>query len=157
LLAAGTLGFLRGCWHLERRLTDRTSGRRGAFTGVASFDGADDGGTLRYAERGELRFADHRGPAGRDLLLASRPDGAVEVRFADGRPFYRLDLRAGSWHAEHVCGSDLYTVAWQVLGADLLRETWTARGPTKDFELATTLTRLRGDSAPAGPHRACQR
>jgi hypothetical protein len=158
-LAAGTLEVLRGRWRLERRLTDRASGCRGTFTGVASVlgVGVGVGGTIRYAERGELRFAGHRGPASRDLLLASRRDGAVEVRFADGRPFYRLDLCAGSWHAEHVCGSDLYTVAWQVLGADLLSETWTARGPTKDYELATTLTRLGEDAAPGEPRRARRR
>jgi Family of unknown function (DUF6314) len=153
-LAVGTLGFLRGRWRLERSITDRRSGRRGTFAGVAWVGGGDGAAVLGYHERGELRFAGHRGPASRDLLLASCPDGAADVRFADGRPFYRLDLRAGTWHAEHLCGRDRYSVTWRVLGDDVLAETWTARGPAKDYELATTLTRLTEDAAPARPHGA---
>jgi Family of unknown function (DUF6314) len=151
---AGTLAFLRGRWRLERSLADHVSGCSGTFAGVALFDDADEDGVLRYRELGELRLGDHRGPARRELLFAGRSDGTADVRFTDGRPFYRLDLRARTWHAEHVCGRDLYAVTWQVLDDDALAETWTARGPAKDYQLMTTLTRLDEDAAPARPHRS---
>ncbi len=99
---------------------------------------------LAYHERGELCFGRHRGPASRSLLYRPRPDGTAEVLFADGRPFYLLDLRSGCWEAEHPCGADHYLVTVRVLGADSLTEHWRARGPEKDYSMTTTLTRIGG-------------
>ena len=80
------------------------AGRRtaGTFRGEAVFSWSDSGG-LTYLEEGELSFAGHTGPARRSLLYVPGRDGDAEVLFADRRPFYRLDLRSGSWAAEHLC------------------------------------------------------
>jgi len=136
-----TLAFLRGRWRLERRLDDHRSGVRGTFTGEAEFAATDDPVLLRYMERGELRFGGHAGPARRALLLRELPDGAAEVRFADGREFYVLDLRSGRWTARHGCGADEYVVSFLVRTAGWLEERWHVTGPRKAYETVTTLRR----------------
>jgi len=128
-------------------LTDFLLDCAGSFDGRAAFASApaDAGlpaGALAYQETGELRFGSHRGPASRSLLFLPGPDGAAEVLFADGRPFYRLDLRSGRWQAEHPCREDQYVVTVRVLRPDCFTEHWRVRGPAKDYEMTTTLTRI---------------
>ena len=137
-----TLAFLRGRWRLERRLDDHRAGVRGTFAGEAEFAATDDPAVLCYAERGELCFNGHTGPARRALLLRELPDGTADVRFADGREFYRLDLSPGCCQAEHLCGRDRYTATFRVLARDLLEERWHVVGPHKAYETLTTLRRL---------------
>jgi len=150
-LVPDALGFLHGRWRLERRLVDRVTGCSGTFAGTAQFAplggtaGAGAGGNglaaLTYHEHGELRFRGHRGPASRSLIFRGRPDGTADVCFADGREFYRLDPRSGTWRGEHQCGADHYAVAGQVLGSGKFQERWLVRGPAKDYYIITTLVR----------------
>jgi hypothetical protein len=141
-LAGGTAAFLRGAWSVERQLTDHRSGVRGSFTGRGEFLATADPAVLRYAERGDLRFGDHRGPASRALLYRARPGGAADVRFADGREFYRLDLCSGLCTVRHDCGQDRYVISHLVRGADWLEERWQVSGPRKAYDGVTTLRRL---------------
>jgi uncharacterized protein DUF6314 len=141
-LAGGTVAFLRGAWSVERQLTDHRSGVRGSFTGRAEFRSTADPAVLRYTERGELRFGDHRGPASRALLYQELPGGAADVRFADGREFYRLDLCSGSCTVRHDCGQDRYLISHLVPGAGWLEERWQVTGPRKGYDGVTTLRRL---------------
>jgi hypothetical protein len=137
-----TLAFVRGGWQLDRVLSDHRSGIEGRFTGhalVAAAPGPP--GEWQYTEQGELHFGAHTGPASRQLRYHELPDGTVAVRFADGRPFYVLDLRSGHGQAEHLCGADHYELSHQVLGAHLLEERWRVRGPGKDYLAITCLTR----------------
>jgi hypothetical protein len=136
-----TLAFLRGRWRLERRLDDHRSGASGTFTGDAEFAGTDDPAVLRYAERGELRFNGHAGPARRALLLRALPDGTADVRFADGREFYVLDLGSGQWTARHRCGADDYVVSYLVRAPGWLEERWHVTGPSKAYDTVTELRR----------------
>jgi hypothetical protein len=96
---------------------------------------------MSYTESGELRFGGHTGPATRRLALCPGAGGTAEVRFADGRFFYLLDLRPGRWEAEHGCGEDLYLLSHRVLSDDLLEERWRVRGPAKDYLAITRLQR----------------
>ncbi len=137
-----TLAFLRGRWRLERRLDDHRSGVCGTFTGDAEFAATDDPAVLRYEERGELRFGGHTGPARRALLLRELPNGGADVRFADGREFYVLDLRSGMWTARHGCRADEYVVSYLVRAAGWLEEGWHVTGPRKAYDSVTTLRRL---------------
>jgi Family of unknown function (DUF6314) len=137
-----TLVFLRGAWHIDRELTDHLSGVRGTFTGEAEFAAAGEPSVLRYSERGELRFGGHVGPASRSLVCVGLAGGAVDVRFADGRDFYRLNLASGRWRAKHACARDDYVVTFRVLSADLLEERWRAAGPQKDYVSTTLLERM---------------
>jgi hypothetical protein len=146
--AGGTLAFLRGAWSLQRRLVDHRSGVSGAFTGEAAFLATADPAVLRYEERGELRFGGHAGPARRSLLYRELPGGGADVRFADGREFYRLDLRSGQWTERHACGPDRYVVTYLVAAAGQLEERWQVTGPRKDYDSLTTLRRLDVSSLP---------
>jgi hypothetical protein len=142
--AAGTARFLLGEWSVAREISDHRSGRSGSFRGIARFrpdPGGRAGLVLSYREHGELSFGRHRGPASRALCYCERPDGAADVRFADGRAFYLLDLRAGYCQAEHPCGPDCYLVSLRVLSDDSYTETWRVTGPVKDYEMTTTYVR----------------
>jgi Family of unknown function (DUF6314) len=137
-----TLAFVRGGWQIDRVLTDHRTGTRGRFTGHALVVPApDQPGEWHYTETGELCFAAHTGPASRRLRYQGLPDGTVAVRFADGRPFYVLDLRTGQAQAEHGCGPDQYLLSHRVLGTGLLEEEWRVRGPAKDYRALTRLAR----------------
>jgi Family of unknown function (DUF6314) len=162
-----TLGFLRGHWQIERVLVDHRTGTRGYFTGSAAIlpattpDGplastgglaaSPDGRLASYTEQGELRFGSHTGPAQRILGFQPRPDGTAAVRFANGRPFYVLDLRSGHCQAEHPCHADRYRITHVVHNTDLIEERWQVSGPDKDYH---AITRLRRKPVPDGPiHR----
>jgi hypothetical protein len=143
--AGSTVDFLSGDWTLVRRIRDHRTGEIGTFTGTASFRPpaeAQSRHTLEYTESGELRLGRHCGPASRSLLVRDPGDGTADIRFADGREFYRLDLRAGGSTAEHPCRADRYQVTATRLSADSYAETWRVAGPAKDYELQTTYTRL---------------
>lgn len=146
-LPGSTADYLRGRWQVERAITDFRSGQSGSFAGSARCAETPAGsetpaGALSYREQGELNFGGHRGPASRGLLYLARSDGAVDVRFADGRPFYRLDLRSGACSAEHPCGRDSYQVTIRVLSPGAYIERWRVRGPGKDYVMTTTMVRL---------------
>jgi hypothetical protein len=158
-----TIEFLRGDWNVERRITDRRTGQDGVFSGVARFrpaaglqgaaglqvtTGAE---VLEYTEDGELRLGSHRGPARRSLLYCGRANGEADVRFADGREFYRLDLRTGTWQADHPCRADRYHVTVTRLSPDSFTETWQVAGPDKDYELETTYRRAGTGVPDTGP------
>ena len=81
--------------------------------------------------------------------------------FADGRYFYHLDPRPGSWQARHDCGRDVYELSARLprpgsstpgssrpgssdageFEAAEFEERWRVRGPGKDYEIMTTLVR----------------
>ncbi len=145
----GTVDYLRGDWNFERQITDRRGGRDGVFTGSARFLATSDGG-LDYTETGELRIGTHRGAATRRLRYDRRPDGAADVRFADGREFYRLDLQSGRWEADHPCRADAYHVTVTRLGADAFSEIWLVAGADKDYELRTLYRRAHPGTAQPG-------
>ena len=137
-----TLAFATGHWRIERVLEDHRSGAEGRFAGRAALTGPDlPGGPLEYLETGELHFGTHTGPATRALRYQGQPDGTVDVRFADGHHFYRLDLRSGRCTAVHQCGADRYEITYLVLGDDQMEERWWVRGPDKDYQATATLTR----------------
>ena len=139
---SNTLAFAAGHWRIERVLDDHRSGTQGRFAGEAVLSGPDiPGDSLQYLETGELRFGPHAGPATRALRYQGLPDGTVDVRFADGHLFYRLDLRSGRCAAVHQCGADRYEITYLVLGDDQMEERWRVRGPDKDYQATATLTR----------------
>jgi Family of unknown function (DUF6314) len=144
-LASSTVDFLAGDWTLIRRICDHRSGQIGTFTGTASFRPPaepETRGILEYCESGELRLGRHRGPASRSLLVRDSGDGTADITFADGREFYRLDLRYGSCVAAHPCRADQYDVTVRRLSANSYTEIWRVTGPAKDYELHTTYSRV---------------
>jgi hypothetical protein len=147
-----TLAFTAGHWRIERVLADHRSGTQGRFTGSATLSEPtlsepvpsqpdEPGPVLCYLETGELQFGTHSGPATRTLRYQGRPDGTVDVRFADGRLFYRLDLRSGRCEAVHQCRADRYEITYLALSEDVLEERWQVHGPAKDYHATATLIR----------------
>lgn len=157
-----TLAFAAGHWRIERVLADHRSGTQGRFTGSATLSEPvpsepvlsqpalgepDEPGpappwpALCYLETGELHFGTHSGPATRTLRYQGRPDGTVDVRFADGHLFYRLDLRSGRCEAVHQCRADRYEITYLALSEDVLEERWQVHGPAKDYHATATLIR----------------
>ncbi|MGH9068995.1 MAG: DUF6314 family protein [Acidimicrobiales bacterium] len=150
-----TIGFLRGSWLVDRVIDDHLTGIRSRFVGTASLAGPEGGAgpgqakddsplaTFRYQERGQLRCGRLVTRASRRLSYR-RTGGAAAVSFADGRPFVHLDLRHGSWLAEHLCGDDCYEVATEVTSAHTMEERWRVAGPAKDYEAVTLWLRGPG-------------
>jgi hypothetical protein len=141
--AAADLGaWFRGRWSVRRAI----NGDAGRFTGTAEFTRQDSGAT-RWHESGELTLGAHRGPAWRTLELGpgGDRDGPWLVRFDDGRPFHDLDLSAGLWEPEHLCGPDVYRGRYEVLGADRLRVTWQVTGPGRADTIVSDYRRLAGE------------
>ncbi len=149
-LAGSTVDYLSGDWNVVRRISDHRTGQVGSFCGTASFspcEAPENGRLLAYSETGQLRLGNHRGPATRSLLVRDLDDGTADVRFADGREFYRLDLRTGTCEAAHPCRADQYQVTVTRLSADSYAETWRVAGPSKDYELISTYTRAANSDA----------
>jgi Family of unknown function (DUF6314) len=145
-VADDTVGYLVGEWDVVRQIADHRSGLAGSFRGRACFRPPSPGSpVLEFTEQGELQFGGHRGPAGRSLRYYGREDGGADVRFADGRDFYRLDLRAGICEAVHPCRADRYAVTVTRLSADSFTEVWQVVGPAKDYDLTTVYTRTAGE------------
>jgi hypothetical protein len=152
-LPDGTLGYLAGEWDVVREIADHRTGVAGSFRGQASLRprptsadadadaGSLDGDVLEFTEHGELRFGAHRGPASRRLRYYGRSDGSADVRFADDREFYRLDLRSGSCRAVHPCRADRYAVTVTWLSEDSFTEVWQVTGPAKDYDMTSVYTR----------------
>lgn len=143
-LPGSTVGYLAGDWDVVREIADHRSGQAGEFRGRASFRsaaGRPRGRVLDFAEQGELRFGGHRGPASRRLRYHGRADGGADVRFADGRAFFGLNLRSGSCRAVHPCRADRYAVTVTWLSPDCFTEIWRVTGPDKDYDMTTVYTR----------------
>lgn len=136
------MSFLPGEWRVHRDITDRRDHRNGVFVGRAVFEPGSLPGELSYAEEGEITIAGSSHPAGRRLIYRDLGGPAMDVRFADGRPFYRLELLDGRWSADHPCGADHYRVTGRVLHPGAWTERWHTVGPAKDYDLDTTYTRI---------------
>ena len=119
--------YLLGAWEVDRDLEDARHGA-GRFAGRATF--SRDGDGLVWEESGRMRLGGYAGPARRRLRIV--PDGGGwEVRFADGRPFHRLDLSGGGCQMHHPCGEDRYDGELEVLGPDAFALRWRVTGPAK--------------------------
>jgi hypothetical protein len=121
--------YLLGTWDVVRDLHDADLGA-GRFAGQARFTRAG-GDAIAWHEEGRMRIGGYDGPARRELAIVPGHDAGWEVRFADGRPFHRLDLSADACAVEHPCGDDRYTGEFTVRGPDAFDVCWRVSGPRK--------------------------
>ncbi len=150
---ADTFDFLAGRWRLLRVFDDHHGSSSGCFEAVASLSPEDGTRQGWYLEQGRFAVSSGEAPASRRLRYFACDDGSVEVRFADGRSFYRLDLGRGLHRALHLCGEDRYEIETAVLSPSRLEERWRVRGPGKDYDAVAVLERA-GDSS-SGHGRPC--
>ncbi|MHB9754883.1 DUF6314 family protein [Streptomyces sp. BYX5S] len=130
------LAFLAGRWRVERTVRDLAEDLTGVFRGTTVFTA--DGGGLVHFESGTFEWRGVVRPAERTLLYGPGEEaGTAVVRFADGRFFHGLDLRAGRHVADHPCSADLYRGEFTVYGDDRWRSVWRVKGPAKDLVLTT--------------------
>jgi hypothetical protein len=133
--------YLCGRWQIARDLVDRARNVVGTFSGIATVI-AQDATTLHYVEEGTVDFDGYRGEAVRRYSYDLRDDGSAMVRFADGRDFHVLDLRAGVARARHDCGDDVYLGRIRARSIDRLETRWRVTGPGRDLVLVTQFQRL---------------
>jgi hypothetical protein len=133
--------YLAGSWQVERRIDDHKLNQSGSLEGIAEFILRENG--LEYREAGELRMGNYSGMAERRLDFR-RTDrmSAADIRFADGRAFYILDLQDGTWSTIHECDPDLYRVCTQATGPGSWHQHWTIEGPRKQQEILTNYYRV---------------
>lgn len=137
--------LLRGSWDLRRTIELHANGSRAEVSGIATWQPAtDQPRRLRYEEVATLRMDGKELASTRTLLFdLGQPlhPHRAEVSFADGRPFYLLDLGGGRCEAIHLCGTDRYQGLVELLDDDRLIERWTVSGPAKDYISTSTLIR----------------
>jgi hypothetical protein len=143
--APGTAGA--GRWSVERQLLDRAAGTRGTFSGVVHFTPSGHDGGMVLREEGTMRWPSFTGPASREYLLkpAGRAD-ALDVFFADGRPFHRMSFAPEANLDNHWCDPDTYRVTYTWAGPDRFGYVWDVSGPHKDLLLASALKRLGSEA-----------
>ncbi len=151
LLGPATGSGRSGTWAVERQLLDRATGTHGTFSGVVRFSPTDDGG-LAFHEEGTMRWPAFTGPASREYLLrASGQAAALDVFFADGRPFHRMSFAPDASHDNHWCDPDTYRVSYTYGGPDRFGYTWEVSGPLKDLQLTSRLHRMPADGLGSEP------
>ncbi|MCW1249481.1 DUF6314 family protein [Acaricomes phytoseiuli] len=134
--------FLSGSWDIQRTVTecDAPASGSGEFIGTVSIEPSGTG--LVYREQGTLRWQSATVEVSREYLLRSTDHPAVlDWYFDHGGFFHRLDLRAGSWQAEHPCAADLYRAEYRVLGPQELSVIWRVHGSAKHQLLSSRWTR----------------
>jgi len=140
-----TFEHLLGRWSLTRQIEDALTATASHFEGTATWSETTEPAavarTASLLEVGELTSGAHHGEARRSLLSTLAPSGIVELCFADGRSFADLDLRAGPWRSVHRCGDDTYEITTVASGPSTIEERWRVRGPAKDYEAISVLTR----------------
>ena len=128
-----------GEWRVEREIADRLAGQPGRFDGVARF--APVPGGLRYEEEGVLRLGEGAGLTARRAYLWHFGAAGVEVAFHDGRPFHRFAVGESGAGTDHLCGADLYRVAYDWSAWPDWRAVWEVTGPRKDYRMESRYRR----------------
>ena len=62
---------------------------------------------------------------------------AIHVFFDDMRPFHALPAGADRHETTHLCGPDLYEVAYDFTGWPRWRAVWRVGGPRKDYTMTS--------------------
>ncbi|MEM7644189.1 MAG: DUF6314 family protein [Pseudomonadota bacterium] len=127
------LAALIGPWRTQRVI-------RHGDGSVVRFEGETiwqpDGTLTRCTETGTLTQGDRSFEAGRETIWIATPD-AIDIRFADGRPFHRLDATGRD---RHDCPPDLYDLHYDFSVWPGWSVRWRVIGPRKDYR---ALTRYR--------------
>ncbi|PRX29760.1 hypothetical protein SAMN05216257_11021 [Meinhardsimonia xiamenensis] len=129
-----------GRWRLAREIEDFAAGHVVRFSGEALF-APEEGGALALTEEGTLTLPGATPlKASRRYLWRAGQGGAIEVLFADGRPFHVIAPGAKP-EAEHLCPPDHYRVAYDFTGWPDWRAVWRVRGPRKDYRMQSLYRR----------------
>lgn len=131
-----------GRWRIERAIEDVAAGRAGRFAGEAVFAPVPEG--LAYVETGTLSL-EGVAPmaASRRYLWRDAGSGTIDVMFADGRFFHRIDAEEPTSGALHDCAPDVYRVRYDFRGWPRWVAEWRVSGPRKDYAMVSRYARAR--------------
>ena len=132
------LSDFAGEWRIERQIKDHLAGDTLKFSGTASFTPEDD--ALRYLETGILQRSGQADMTASQRYLWRQTEGGIEVFFADGRFFHRLES-AEQANAVHDCPPDFYRVAYDFSDFSRWNSRWRVTGPRKDYEMTSVYCR----------------
>ncbi|MEM7491698.1 MAG: DUF6314 family protein [Pseudomonadota bacterium] len=130
---AARLDALTGRWRTLRAIR-QADGAWLRFEGETVW--RPEGDFVRCTEVGTLRQGARSFPASRETLWRAAGD-AIDIRFADGRPFHRLDALGLAWHD---CSPDTYRLRYDFSAWPVWSVRWHVTGPRKDYR---ALTRYR--------------
>lgn len=127
-----------GRWTIIREIRDQKNGTRGRLDGQAVFRAqVDDPEILTYEERGQLQM-DGGTPIAAERRYQWRqiPESrSIDIQFADGRPFHKLDLNCTMPFDTHFCEPDVYNVSYDFRSWPVWRCEWRVQGPRKDYRM----------------------
>ncbi|MEL6585732.1 MAG: DUF6314 family protein [Pseudomonadota bacterium] len=103
------------------------------FDGITEW--APEGGTLRCREVGRLMQGTDSFQARRETVWQKGCD-AIDVTFADGRPFHRI-LDGDRCVASHDCAPDTYVLTYNFAAWPLWSVRWQVSGPRKAYRALT--------------------
>ena len=122
-----------GSWNIERTIFNADDKSEIRCTGSACLQ--QSGVTMVYDEAVWFRLGDKPIHATRRYRFVSDAQTIV-ASFGEGAPFFSLRLDpAGTGHAVHYCGDDIYTLNL-TLGSDRWHTDWVIRG-TKYLRIVT--------------------
>jgi len=130
-----------GHWSMARDIR-HADGLEGRLDGTARFTRSGPG-RLTCDEDGWLTLGAAAPLHATSRTLWRAAPGAIEVAFADGRPFHRIALGAGRPETVHLCPPDRYAVTYDFTGWPLWSARWRVEGPRKNYEMTTRYAPLR--------------
>lgn len=131
------LGDFEGVWQLSRRI-EQQNAPHAELHGSAVL--RPDAHGLCYDETGLLRVGDQPPvTAERRYLWRSGPGAEIEVLFADGRAFHRID--PADPQDSHWCDPDRYEVQYDFSRWPRWTSIWHVRGPRKDYVMTSEYRR----------------
>lgn len=136
------LADFAGKWRLLRDIMDYYGQQQGQFSGDAVFSPETNG--LRYLETGFLTMKQQVPLKASRQYLWHEVEGRIEVRFADGRPFYQFSPGQGRVAAEHFCAPDNYRVTHDFGNWPEWHSHWRVEGPKKRYEMHSIYHRDAG-------------
>ena len=129
-------GAFLGRWQITREIT-HADGLTGAFEGAAIIADAgpdrfsyDEDGTLTLGQGDPLR-------ATRRYLWHAVGQG-VNVYFAGGAPFHRIDLSGPRTATVHMCDPDRYAVSYDFTDWPVWTARWQVEGPRKAYVMTSS-------------------
>ena len=139
MTAPKALADFEGTWRIVRRINDHRA--RSTITGEGSAVFSPEGAGLLYTEELQLQFPGQPAIQGSRRYCWAEADGHVQVVFADGRPFHRIDLDMDVPEDVHHCDPDTYAVTYDLKGWPDWSTVWRVAGPNKNYTMATSFTR----------------
>lgn len=123
-----------GNWALERRIDDVLSGSVSTFSGTACLSVGEN--QWSYHEVGKLLLADAQPMTAERRYIWRADDNGVDIHFDDGRFFHRLDC-SNDAVAQHWCDPDQYDVEYNFSNWPKWQNTWSVRGPKKNYTMTS--------------------